>query len=67
MTYCCIGSKVEEELAKNVKCQEAIRWEMMVCKADDDEKDSQDNESHQLNRLATNGIDSGDSDPVKDE
>ena len=38
--------------------------QFVVCKADDDEEDSQHGEAHQLDRFPANGVHSCDSDPV---
>ena len=37
---------------------------MVVGETDDDEDDGQEDEAHQLDWFTTNGIDSGDSDPI---
>ena len=59
-----VGSEVEEELGQYVKSHESTFVELVVSKTDDGEDDGEQNEAHQLNRFAANGVDSCDSDPV---
>jgi hypothetical protein len=57
-------TKVEEELHENVKREHSMAGEMFVGESPNDEENSKGNESHQLDRLASNGVDSGNSHPV---
>ena len=61
-----VWAEVEEELGYNVETQEAVMrmLQLVVAKADRDEKDCQNGESDQLNGLASQSIDGGDRDPV---
>src|ERR1700760_4527373 len=59
-----IRSEVEEKLGQNVEGQKSSLVEMAVCETDDDKDDGEQSEAHQLDWLATNGVDSCNSDPV---
>jgi hypothetical protein len=57
-------TKIEEELHKNIKRKHSMAGEMLVGESPDDEENGQANESHQLDRLTSEGVDSGNSHPV---
>src|SRR5690606_27664055 len=59
-----VGAKVEEELAQNVKGEKAAFRDFVEGTTNDEEEDSENGETHELNRLATDSIDGGDSDPI---
>jgi len=59
-----VGAEVEEELGENVESEEALRAEVVVGEANDDEENGKHGETHKLDGPAANGVDSGDSDPV---
>lgn len=51
-----VGAKVEEELRQDVHGQQAVLTQLVVAEAHDDEEDGEDGETHQLNRLAADGV-----------
>lgn len=55
----CVGTKVEEELGKNVDGEKTVTRKMGVCEAKDAEENGQNDEAHELNRLTTPDIDGG--------
>ena len=61
---CGIGSEIEEELGNDVQRQQTILAQVIVSKADDDEDDCEHDETHELNWLAADGVDSGNCDPI---
>lgn len=61
---CCVRAEVEEELAHYVACQQTLRTKLVVRESDDDEQDREEDESHELNGLAANGINGRDGHPV---
>lgn len=60
----CVGSEVEEELGDNVAGQKTFFSNLVVSETHDAENDCQDDEAHQLNWLASDGVGESDSDPV---
>lgn len=59
-----VRSEVEEELAENVKSEKTIRGELVEGEANSEEESSQNCETHQLDWLSADGIDSEDGDPI---
>ena len=59
-----IGAEVEEELAEDIQRKEGVLGEFVVGEADDAEEDSQDDEAHQLDGFAADGVDGRDGNPV---
>lgn len=59
-----VGAKVEKELTKNVKREKATLGDGVESGTDDEEENGENDESHELDGLTTNGIDSSDGDPV---
>lgn len=59
-----VGTKVEEELRQDVHSQQAVLAQLVVGEAHDDEEDGEDGETHQLDRLAADGVDRGHGHPV---
>lgn len=59
-----VGAEVEEELGEHIERQQAVFADLVVGKSNDDEEDGQNGKAHELNRLATNRVDRGDSHPV---
>lgn len=59
-----VGAKVEEEIRQNVAGDEASLADVVVTKAHDAENDCEESEAHELNRLAANGVNHGDCNPV---
>ena len=57
-------TKVEEELRKNIQRKQSLAIELVKRKADDAENDCEDAETHELDRLTADGVDSGYSKPV---
>lgn len=57
-------TKVEEELRKNVQRKQRLAVELVIREADDAENDCEDAETHELDRLTADGVDSGYSNPV---
>ena len=57
-------TKVEEELRKNIQRKQRLAVELVKRKADDAENDCEDSETHELDRLTAEGVDSGYSGPV---
>ena len=57
-------TEVEEKLAKSVKGEGGMLAELVVRETDDAEEDGEDGETHELNGLATNGIDESHGDPL---
>jgi hypothetical protein len=60
----CVWSEVEEELDENVEGKHSMARQVFVGESPNDEENSEDDESHQLDRLATNGIHGSDTHPV---
>ncbi len=60
----CIGSEVEEELSQNVEGQKTVLTQVAVGKSNDDEDYREKSESHQLDRLSSDGVDGCNSNPV---
>ena len=60
----CVRAEVEEELGENVAGQQSVRSDLVVCETHDAEEDGEDDETHELNWLATNGVNECDSHPV---
>ena len=52
-----VRSEVEEELAQHVKGEEGAVTEMVVGETDDNEQNSEHCETHELNGLASDGVD----------
>jgi hypothetical protein len=59
-----VGAEVEEELAENVETKLAARANDIVTETEDAEEDGEESETHELDGLATNGINESDSNPV---
>lgn len=59
-----VGAEVEEELAENVDSKLAVSTNNIVTETEDAEEDGEKSETHELDRLATDGVDKGNSDPV---
>lgn len=59
-----VGAEVEEELSDHVESEQATGADLVVCEADDAEKNREDREAGNLNGLAADCVDGGDSDPV---
>nr|POE48707.1 hypothetical protein CFP56_38803 [Quercus suber] len=59
-----VGAEVEEELGQDVAGQESLLADGVVGETHDAEQDGEDGETHQLNRLATDGVDERDGNPV---
>ena len=59
-----VGAEVEEKLGKNIEGEETLGAQLVVSEADNDEENGEHDESHKLDGLAANGVDSGDGDPV---
>lgn len=59
-----VGAEVEEELAENVESKLASRANGVVTETEDAEEDGKEGEAHKLNRLAANGVNESNSDPV---
>lgn len=61
-----VGAEVEEELGNNVETQQTVVGleQGVVGKADDDEENGEDGETHQLDGLAANGVDGSNGHPV---
>ena len=59
-----VGAEVEEELAEDIQRKEGVLGEFVVSEADDAEEDGEDDETHQLDGFAADGVDGCDSDPV---
>lgn len=59
-----VRSKVEEELSDNVEGEETTFAQLVISETDDDEDNGQNSETHKLNGLATDGIDSSNCNPV---
>jgi len=59
-----VGSKVEEELDDNVKTELTVGRDLVEGETPDDEKNGQDDESYELNWFASDGVNSGDGEPV---
>lgn len=59
-----IGAEVEEELSKDVDGEKTVRSNLVVGETHDAEENGKEDEAHELNRLATNGVNERDSDPV---
>lgn len=57
-------TKVEEELRKNVQRKQRLAVKLVIREADDAENDCEDAETHELDRLTADGVDSGYSNPV---
>ena len=51
-------------MSEYVERQEATFCQFVVCKANDDEEDSQHGETHQLDRFPAKGVHSCNSDPI---
>lgn len=59
-----VGTEVEEELSQDIDSQQAVLSKLVVGEAHDDEKNSEDSEAHQLDRLAADGVNSRHGHPV---
>ena len=59
-----VGAEVEEELAEDIQRKEGVLGEFVVGEADDAEEDGEDDEAHQLDGFAADGVDGRDGDPV---
>lgn len=59
-----IGTEVEEELAENVESKLAVSSNDVVTETENAEEDGEQSETHKLDRLAANGVNKGNSDPV---
>lgn len=59
-----VGPEVEEELGDDVESQQATLAQLVVGKTDDDEDDGEDEETHELDGLAAEGVDGRHGDPV---
>lgn len=57
-------TEVEEELSKNINSKETVGGNVLVGETHDNEKDSKDDETHELNSLSANSINCGDGNPV---
>ena len=57
-------TKVEEELRKNIQRKQRLAVELVKRKANNAENDCEDEETHKLDRLTADGVDSGYSSPV---
>lgn len=59
-----VWAEVEEELSQDVKGEEAVGWELIICETDDDEESSEHSETHDLDWLASPDIKKRDGRPV---
>ena len=59
-----VGAEVEEELAEDIQRKEGVLGKFVVGEADNAEEDGEDDEAHQLDGLAADGVDRRDGDPV---
>lgn len=61
-----VGAEVEEELSEDKEGEKAsgVALEVVVSEAENDEDDGEEGEAHELNGLATDGVDESDGDPV---
>ena len=59
-----IGTKVLEEIAKTIKSEESASGNDVVSETDNTEKDGENNEAHELNGFAADGVNSCNGDPV---
>jgi hypothetical protein len=59
-----VGSKIEEELRKNIESEEGALGQGVVGEANDAEDDGQDEEAPYLDRPTADGIDERDGHPV---
>lgn len=59
-----VGTKVEEELSQDVEGKDRVVAERVESEADDQEENSADGETHDLDRLAAKRIDRGNGGPV---
>ena len=60
----CGLTKVEEELGEDVASKETVRANLVVTETHDAEDDGEQDETHELDGLATDGVDKRNSDPV---
>ena len=59
-----IRAEVEKELCENIKGEKCFSRKEVIRKSDGDENACKQDESHDLDRFAAQGIDRRDSDPV---
>src|SRR5438046_1074978 len=59
-----VWPEVEEELSEDVESQESMFAQMVVRESNDTEENGEDNEPHELNGLATDGVARGNGNPV---
>ena len=59
-----VGTEVEEELCEDVEGEKPVSSQRVVGEADGDEDCSEDDETDDLDGLATDGVDGGNGDPV---
>ena len=59
-----VGAEVEEKLAENVETEFAARANDIVSETEDAEEDGEEGEAHELDGLATDGVNQSDGDPV---
>lgn len=59
-----VGTKVEEELGEDEDGEQRVRREVLVGETHDHEKNGEDTEAHELDRLTTDSVDGEDGDPV---
>ena len=59
-----VGTEVEEKLGKDVKSEERVAGELVVSETDNDEKNGEECETHDLDGLSAESVDGGDGDPV---
>jgi len=59
-----VGAEVEEELGQNVESKETVRAELVPGESNNTEDDCEHEETHKLDRLASDGIAKGNGEPV---
>lgn len=59
-----VRAEVEEELGEDVESEETLAAEIVVGEANDDEKDGEHDEAHELDGPSADGINGGNGDPV---
>lgn len=57
-------TEVEEELDDNIDTEHSVSAHVVEVETPDDEEDGKHAETHELNRLSADGINSGDGDPI---
>ena len=59
-----VGAEVEEELGEDVKSEEGTAGEKVVGEADGDKDAGEEDEAHELDGFAAQGVDGCDGNPV---